>query len=280
MMLSGGAILAKEVHEFVQVCLCPVIQAYGLTETCGAATTQLPNQTDTEIVGSVVPCCEIKLVDWPEGGYRTTDTPNPRGEIYIGGDNITMGYFNMPEKTAEDFSTSKQGIRYFATGDIGEMLPSGNLKIIDRKKDLVKLQGGEYVSLNKVESFVKLLPIVDNCCVIADPLKSNCVLLACPNIKKAKDYIKKSNESLDCESWSPEQTIKHLESSKELMQLLTKELLDHCLKQGLDRFEIPTRIKFVKEIWLPDTGLVTDSLKLKRKEIEKFYQKEIEALYK
>jgi long-chain acyl-CoA synthetase len=68
LMLSGGAILSKEVHEFMQVCLCPVMQAYGLTETCGAATTQLPNQTDTEIVGSVVPCCEIKLVDWPEGG--------------------------------------------------------------------------------------------------------------------------------------------------------------------------------------------------------------------
>jgi long-chain acyl-CoA synthetase len=67
-LLSGGAILSKEVNEFVQVCLCPVMQGYGLTETCGAATIQLPNQTVTEIVGSVVPCCEIKLVDWPEGG--------------------------------------------------------------------------------------------------------------------------------------------------------------------------------------------------------------------
>lgn len=94
LMVSGGAILSKEVHEFVQVCLCPVMQAYGLTETCGAATTQLPNQTETEKVGSVVPCCEIKLVDWPEGGYRSTDKPNPRGEIYIGGDNITQGNKN------------------------------------------------------------------------------------------------------------------------------------------------------------------------------------------
>lgn len=141
LMLSGGALLSKEVHEFVQVCLCPVMQAYGLTETCGAGTTQLPIQATTETVGSVVPCCEIKLVDWPEGGYRVTDKPNPRGEIYIGGDNIALGYYNMPDKTKEDFYVSKEGISYFATGDIGEMLPNGNLKIIDRKKDIVKLQG-------------------------------------------------------------------------------------------------------------------------------------------
>jgi long-chain acyl-CoA synthetase len=118
LMLSGGAMLAKDVQEFVQVCLCPVIQAYGLSETCAAATTQLPNQTDREIVGSVLACSEIKLVDWPEGGYRCTDKPNPRGEIHVGGDNIALGYFNMPDKTAEDFYVSKEGLRYFATGVI------------------------------------------------------------------------------------------------------------------------------------------------------------------
>ncbi len=89
----------------------------------------------------------------------------------------------MPEKTNEDFKVIN-GIRYFATGDIGEMLPNGNLKIIDRKKDLVKLSTGEYVSLNKVESVLKLLPFVDNCCVVAEPTKSNCVSMIVPNHKK------------------------------------------------------------------------------------------------
>ena len=68
LILSGGALLSKEVHEFTQVCLCPTIQAYGLTETCAAATTQLPNQTDNETVGSIASCCEIRLVDWEEAG--------------------------------------------------------------------------------------------------------------------------------------------------------------------------------------------------------------------
>ena len=55
--------------------------------------------------------------------------------------------------------------------------------------------------------------------------------------------------------------------------------MTHCLKQGLNRFEIPTKLKFVPEIWLPDTGLVTDSLKLKRKAIENYYTNDIKALY-
>ena len=85
-----------------------------LLETCGSGCSTLPNQTETSIVGSALPCVEIKLVDWDEGGYRVTD-PNPRGEIYIGGENITMGYYEMPEKTKEDYMYIN-GVRYFATG--------------------------------------------------------------------------------------------------------------------------------------------------------------------
>lgn len=184
----------------------------------------------------------------------------------------------MPDKTAEDYSVSKDGIRFFATGDIGEMLPNGALKLIDRKKDLVKLQGGEYVSLNKVESVIKLLPSIDNCCLIANPLKSNCVLLACPNIKKVKDYIKEENKTAEVSTHA--EVLDYLEKNPKLVDRLTKEMISHCLSYGLERFEAPTKIGFVREIWLPDTGLVTDSLKLKRKELEKFYQKEIDRLYK
>ncbi len=68
-MLCGGALLSKEVHEFAQVCLCPIMQCYGLTETCAAGCSQLPIHTDTETVGSVIQCMELKLVDWPEGIY-------------------------------------------------------------------------------------------------------------------------------------------------------------------------------------------------------------------
>jgi long-chain acyl-CoA synthetase len=69
MIVSGGSILSKEVHEFTQVCLAPTFQAYGLTETCANGTSQFPNQTDNDTVGSCLPSVEIRLVDWPEAGY-------------------------------------------------------------------------------------------------------------------------------------------------------------------------------------------------------------------
>lgn len=238
----------------------------------------MPNQYQTETVGSLVPCVEIRLVNWEEAGYRNTDTPNPRGEVLIGGENVTMGYYKMPEQTEQDYKVIN-GIRYFCTGDIGEMLPSGNLKIIDRKKDLVKLQSGEYVSLNKIESVLKLLPLVDNCCLIANGTKNNTVLLVSPNLKKLRSDLSEQDKTTDFSSLSLIDCIAAVEKNTKLEKFLIKEVSDFCLSQGLDRFEIPTKMKLVKEMWLPDTGLVTDSLKIKRKEIDKFYMKEIDAMY-
>merc|ERR1712200_157690 len=85
---------------------------------------------------------DIKLVNWEEGGYTINDKQGPRGEIIIGGDHVAKEYYNMPDKTDEEFF-DKDGTRWFRTGDIGHFQEDGTLKIIDRKKDLVKLQGGE-----------------------------------------------------------------------------------------------------------------------------------------
>ena len=145
-------------------------------------------------------------------------------------------------------------------------------------------------SLNKVETILKLLPFVDNCCIIADPTKSNCVCLICPNPKHVTDLLCEQDETTRNEVNNLKEINGVNEKSKELNRILeknakvvdklTKDVTNHCLSQGLERFEIPLRIKFVSEIWLPDTGFVTDSLKLKRKEIENFYKNEIQILYK
>ena len=122
---------------------------------------------------------DLKLVSWNEGGYSVTDTVGPRGEIHIGGDNIATGYFDMPEKTAEEFY-EKDGKRWFKTGDIGQAMPDGSFKIIDRKKDLVKLQMGEYVSLGKVESVMKIHNLIENICVCAKSSESFTVAIIVP----------------------------------------------------------------------------------------------------
>uniref|UniRef100_A0AAZ3PYU7 long-chain-fatty-acid--CoA ligase n=1 Tax=Oncorhynchus tshawytscha TaxID=74940 RepID=A0AAZ3PYU7_ONCTS len=167
-LLSGGAPLSAATQRFMNVCFCcPVGQGYGLTETCGAGTISEMWDYSTGRVGGPLICSEIKLKDWVEGGYHSTDTPNPQGEILIGGPNVTMGYYKNEAKN-QDFFVDDNGQRWFCTGDIGEVHPDGCLKIIDRKKDLVKLQAGEYVSLGKVEAMLKNCPLIDNICAYAN----------------------------------------------------------------------------------------------------------------
>lgn len=82
-------------------------------------------------VGSPLTSCDIRLVDWDEGGYRITNKPYPQGEILIGGDVVGIGYYKLPEKTAKDFIT-EDGQRWFKSGDIGEFHEDGVLKIIGK----------------------------------------------------------------------------------------------------------------------------------------------------
>lgn len=82
-------------------------------------------------VGPPATVCDIKLVNWEEGNYRVTDRPYPRGEIVIGGDNVSIGYYKLPDKTKDDFFEA-DGKRWFRTGDICEIQEDGTLKIIGK----------------------------------------------------------------------------------------------------------------------------------------------------
>lgn len=286
-IVAGGALLNADVQEFVQVCFCRVQQAFGLTETCAGGCTQVAMDYKTNTAGSVIPGVSIRLIDWDEGGYRSTDTPHPRGELYIGGDSITLGYYKNKELTEKDYHVIN-GVRYFATGDIGEMMSDGNLKIIDRKKDLVKLSGGEFVSLQKVESILKLLPFVENCCVIAKATMPNCMCIVSPVIPKLIEELanEPANEAevarikdIQEDKEKAEAAVKLLYSTPQLIERLTKQAVDMGLVKKLSKFEIPTKYMFVPEAWIPDIGLVTDSLKIKRVAIAKFYAKQIETFY-
>lgn len=100
-----------------------------------------------EIPGSI----EIKLVDFADAGYFAHNNP-PQGEIWIRGGAVTEGYLDLEEETKENFTDG-----WFKTGDIGEFDAKGQLRIIDRKKNLVKTLAGEYIALEKVCSRPRLL---------------------------------------------------------------------------------------------------------------------------
>ena len=167
------------------------------------------------VVGLPQECACIRLRDWEEGNYRNSDLQKPpiakrrgevrigtradtaawrptpshaaRGEVLIGGPMVSLGLLvdatapdaEIVAKNRDDFVTI-DGIRYFCTGDIGQITPDGNLQIIDRKKDLVKLQQGEYVALSKVENVLKNSLLVELPMVYAESKMSYCIALICP----------------------------------------------------------------------------------------------------
>ncbi|KAL7851267.1 hypothetical protein AOLI_G00216230 [Acnodon oligacanthus] len=270
-LLSGGAPLSAATQRFMNICFCcPVGQGYGLTETCGAGTISDYYDYSTGRVGAPLICSEIMLKDWEEGGYYSTDKPNPRGEILIGGPSVTMGYYKNEVKNREDFFVDKNGQRWFCTGDIGEFEPDGCLKIIDRKKDLVKLQAGEYVSLGKVESALKNCPLIDNICAYANSDESYVIGFVVPNQKQLLALAKQKEVR---GSW--EEICNHPDMEKEVLRVITEA----AIAAKLERFEIPKKIRLSAEPWTPETGLVTDAFKLKRKELKTHYQEDIERMY-
>jgi len=271
LLLSGGAPLAPDAHDFCRTSLCiKLLQGYGLTET--AATACIPDSADmsTGTVGPPLQEVDIRLVNWEEGGYHVTDSQGPRGEILIGGGHVAKGYYGLPEKTEEDFFND-HGKRWFKTGDIGQMMPNGTIKIIDRKKDLVKLQGGEYVSLGKVESLLKLHPAVDNVCVFARPTEAFCVAVVIPSqLWLDKELSNKGKVGL-----SREEAVR----DPVIITDLTQQLLKHGLSQKLQKFEIPRTLVLEAEPWTPESGLITAAFKLKRKCLENTYQDELTEMY-
>ncbi|KAH7844274.1 hypothetical protein Vadar_026290 [Vaccinium darrowii] len=186
-ILCGGAPLSGDTQRFINICLgAPIAQGYGLTETCAGAAFTEWDDTSVGRVGPPLCCCYIKLVSWEEGGYTTSDKPMPRGEVVVGGFSVTAGYFNNDAKTKEVYEVDERGMRWFYTSDIGQFHPDGCLEIIDRKKDIVKLQHGEYISLGKVEAALMTSNYIDNVMVYADPFHNYCVALVVPSHQAAK----------------------------------------------------------------------------------------------
>ncbi|TRZ00969.1 hypothetical protein DNTS_021545 [Danionella cerebrum] len=271
MMLSGGAPLSPATQRFMNICFCcPVGQGYGLTETCGAGTITEVADYSTGRVGAPLICCEVKLKDWVEGGYTKHDKPHPRGEILIGGPNVTMGYYRSEGCNNDDFFTDQNGQRWFCTGDIGEMHSDGCLQIVDRKKDLVKLQAGEYVSLGKVESALKNCSIVDNICAYANSDQNYVISFIVPNQKKLTAL---ANQKGIEGTW--EEICNHPLMEREVL----REIKEVANSIKLQRFEIPVMVHLSPEPWTPETGLVTDAFKLKRKELKNHYLNDIERMY-
>uniref|UniRef100_A0AC35U1F4 AMP-binding domain-containing protein n=1 Tax=Rhabditophanes sp. KR3021 TaxID=114890 RepID=A0AC35U1F4_9BILA len=143
--------------------------------------------------------------------------------------------------------------------------------VVQGKKDLLKLSHGEYISLGRVETTLLSNPKVDNICVYGNSQSDYLVALVVPNEKNVTALAEEKNIETKC--W------KDLCANKTVADAVLKDLQNH-VKGKLNRPEIPTKILLCHEPWTPLNGLLTEALKLKRKEIEMRYKSEIDAVYK
>jgi long-chain acyl-CoA synthetase len=270
-VLSGGAPLNAETQEFMRVCFdTSVVQGYGLTETCAALCLQpTTGPFRVRCAGPLVLCSELKLVSVPEMGYLHTDNP-PRGEICTRGPCISAGYYKQEEKTKEEFRDNG----WFHTGDIGTINQDGSISVVDRKKNLVKLDHGEYVALEKLEVvFANSSYISPNgVCVYGDSDRSYVVANILPQMSILKRYANDNGITFNSNE--------ELVSNPKIVKLVLDDLHNEAKKASLQRFEYLGDIRLHTDEWTPENGLLTAAMKLQRNEVNKKYKQQIDAMYK
>ncbi|GKT51919.1 long chain acyl-CoA synthetase 7, peroxisomal [Colletotrichum spaethianum] len=148
-MVSGSAQLDPDVHEFLRAAFGNhFVQGYGLTESYAVSTVQLKGDFSLGNIGPPASCNEICLESVPDFDYFVTDKPYPRGEILLRGPSIFQEYYKNEEETQKALDADG----WFHTGDIAEVDNMGRFKIVDRKKNVLKLSQGEYISPERIEN--------------------------------------------------------------------------------------------------------------------------------
>ena len=224
--VSGGGALDKKIGEFLNSIGLPTLQGYGLTETSPVVSCNIPGKIKIDTVGPPFKTNEVKIAD--------------DGEILVKGENVMLGYWNMKKETED---TIKDG--WLHTGDIGEITKDGNLKITDRKKEIIVNLGGDNISPSKIEN------------------------LLCLNEK-----IKQSFVYGDKKTFLVALIVSESEENKKEIQFYIDEL-----NKNLSLVEKVKKFKLIKEEFTIENGMLTPTLKLKRKKILENYKEDLEKLY-
>mmetsp|Transcript_23753 Transcript_23753/g.50508 ORF Transcript_23753/g.50508 Transcript_23753/m.50508 type:complete len:736 (-) Transcript_23753:229-2436(-) len=289
--ISGGGPLNGDVQNFIRVAFgFPLVQGYGLTETCAGLTIQETDDLRTGVAGNLVSCVEVRLDSTPEIcdkaglAYLNTDRKDVdgndvwgRGEIMLKGANVTTGYYMMPEKTKEVYTDDG----WFATGDIGQFLADGSIRIVDRKKNLVKLKSGEYVALEKMEMVYGNSDLVDavagGICCYGDGDMDRCVALFQIAKPASMQWAKKTGligaEEQDGD-WEK------VKSSKELYDHVMSCFAKEHANSDLSHIEKLKGVVLLDSPWTPENGCLTAANKLQRRKVIEDFATEFEEVKK
>ncbi|KAI0026092.1 hypothetical protein F4780DRAFT_718441 [Xylariomycetidae sp. FL0641] len=234
-LFNGGSAISEGTLHFVSMVLAPMVQGYGLTETTANGSLGCPLQWTPNAIGPVPPSMEVKLVSIPDIGYDASAKP-PQGEILLRGKPVAKEYYKNPEETEKVFT--KDG--WFRTGDIGEIDENGHMKVIDRVKNLVKLQGGEYIALEKLESVYRGSQYVNNLMIHGDSTQPRPIAIISPNEKTLGELAK----SLGVDHAD-------MHTDNKVKDAVHKDLIATAKKAGLSSLEMVTGVVLVEEEWTP-----------------------------
>lgn len=268
--ISGAAPLSREIAEFFHACGIMIFEGYGLTETSAASFVNRPDKFRFGTVGAPVPGTEVKIAE--------------DGEILIKGRGVMRGYYNMPEETAK---TIKDGWLY--TGDIGQV-EDGLLRITDRKKDLIKTSGGKYVAPQEIENKLKTRSSLIGQALVHGNNRNFCSAILTLNVETTISWAKVSNISLAELGGQVDEFLKqpnNLELAAKLSAVLCKkpEVLAEIsrvvedLNKELASYESIKKFAVVDKEFSLEDGLLTPSLKIKRKAVEDKYRSILDGFY-
>lgn len=266
--MNGGAGISRETQEFLDLAVIRVLGGYGLTETCGMGAVSPAEYYLPGAVGAIMPSVEIKLVDYPEAGYFSDNNPS-QGEIYIRGKSVTPGYYEDDKQTKENIKSDG----WLMTGDIGQWNENGTLSIIDRKKNLVKLAGGEYIALERLESVYRSCRLVANICVVADPSANKPAAVVFPHEANLRAFV--AEKGIEDKN----DDLKVLTASDKVAMAALAELNAVGKRAGFKPLEQLQAVVFTHEEWTPQSGLLTAAMKLQRKAIQDRYKDDIKKVY-
>lgn len=247
--ISGGAPISQEIAAFFHAAGVLILEGYGLTETTAAITVNTPYNYRFGSVGRPIGEVQIKIAD--------------DGEILVKSHKVMKEYYKNPEATKEAFTDG-----WFHTGDIGELLDNGDLKITDRKKDLIKTAGGKYVAPQRLEGFLKLSPVIGHALIHGDQKKYVVALLS---LDRPTVMTLAKEQNVEFQSW---EDLSQNHFTQELARQAVAEANSH-----LASFETIKRFKVVPEEFTVEGGELTPSMKVKRKVLDKRYSQTIHDLY-
>jgi len=281
--VTGGGPMSESLQLFCRAVFnSPIIQGYALTETCVGGCFQALFDQRSGVVGPPVPCVEIALqseLDIKDNQgfpYLASDRTGAKGERVIGrgeicmrGPCISSGYYKLPDKTKEDFD--EEG--FFHTGDIGQFTSDGCIQIVDRKKNLVKLKGGEYVAIEAMESVFIGSPYVSALCVIANGDLDGPLAIAIADNDALEEWAKNANIGYD--------SVHILAKTDGARKEVVKSFIEKGKEGGLTKLELRIKdcVLITDDEWKPGHGM-TASMKMDRKSILKIHEDKLLAMYK